>query len=312
MNNIGFDEQIKNLGQPQTLNFKEKNRQTYVNRSDYERRPSNDRYESEKKKNSVGKALGITGGVLTAATLVLGGICFKKGKKALEGKNASFKETLEEGWKELMNKRPKGGDGKPPKPSDGNRPTETPKPETPKAETPKTETPKTNKKPGEEAPKTEATKTETPKTENKPVDEVPKNEAPKGETSKTETTKANAEPVKKPFNRSDYPRSYTIQENGQTLTVEEEIFTDFQNNECLLNKISDSKGNMLEEIFYRNGSITEKSYKTIYKNGKEEKTIYFNDNKPSWELYPDGSKRYYFEDGSLGELIKPDKPVTFD
>ena len=306
MNNIGFDEQIKNLGRPQTLNFKEKNRQTYVNRSDYERRPSNDRYESEKKKNSVGKALGITGGVLTAATLVLGGICFKKGKKALEGKNASFKETLEEGWKELMNKRPKGGDGKPPKPSDGNRPTETPKPETPK-----TETPKTNKKPGEEAPKTEATKTETPKTENKPVDEVPKNEAPKAETPKTETPKANAEPVKKPFNRSDYPRSYTIQENGQTFTVKEEIRNTCSGSEYIEKCFYDTKENLTKEVRYKNGSTTDINWENIYKNGKEEKTIFYRNGKPYYERYLDNSERYFLEDGTLGELITPHK-VTFD
>lgn len=83
----------------------EQNRQ-YVSmrgRSDFERTPESDSFESESK-NNTGKTVGIIAGVVAAAALVVGGICLHKGGKALEGKDASFKEKLEAGWKELRGK----------------------------------------------------------------------------------------------------------------------------------------------------------------------------------------------------------------
>jgi hypothetical protein len=79
----------------------------YRGGSDYERTPYADSFESEEKKSSAGKTVGIIAGVLAAAALVVGGICLHKGGKALEGAEEAektFGKKLKKGWEELWNK----------------------------------------------------------------------------------------------------------------------------------------------------------------------------------------------------------------
>ncbi len=69
--------------------------------SDFERSCENDSFEQ---KNKTKKVVGITAGILSVAAIVLGSVCFHKGSKVLEGKNSSFYEKIEAGWKKLCGK----------------------------------------------------------------------------------------------------------------------------------------------------------------------------------------------------------------
>ena len=65
----------------------------------FERNPGNDTFE---KKNNTGKTVGAIAGLIAAAALVIGGICYHKGKPA-EGVK-SFKDVMKDGWAKLLKK----------------------------------------------------------------------------------------------------------------------------------------------------------------------------------------------------------------
>lgn len=83
----------------------EKNRQYVSMRGNKLERisPDGDSFESENK-NKTGKTIGIIGGLLATAVIVTGLICLHKGGKVLEGENASLKEKIKAGWKDLRGK----------------------------------------------------------------------------------------------------------------------------------------------------------------------------------------------------------------
>ena len=134
---------------------------------DYERTPYSDSFESEEKKSSTGKTVGIIAAVLAAAAVVVGGICLHKGGKALEGAEEAektFGKKLKKGWQELWHKGEKaaekegekvaegaGKDGAPKPPAETPAPTETPKPTETSAPA---ETPKPENAPKSDAPET--------------------------------------------------------------------------------------------------------------------------------------------------------------
>ena len=72
-------------------------------KNDFQTTPEQD--EFVKSDNKTAKTVGIIGGLIAAAAIVVGAICLKKGGKALENKkDASFTDKFKEGWKELRGK----------------------------------------------------------------------------------------------------------------------------------------------------------------------------------------------------------------
>ena len=72
-------------------------------KNDFQTTPEQD--EFVKSDNKTAKTVGIIGGLIAAAAIVVGAICLKKGGKALENKkDASFTDKIKEGWKELRGK----------------------------------------------------------------------------------------------------------------------------------------------------------------------------------------------------------------
>lgn len=129
-------EQEQNISQVKNISYRG---------TDYERTPGNDSFETEKK-NNTGKIIGISLAAFTAAAIMTGLICLKKGGNALKDKaDSTLKEKFEAGWKELTGKKTA-------KTTDSKKPEETPTAE---------EKPKTGEKPKPEGTPPAATESTT-------------------------------------------------------------------------------------------------------------------------------------------------------
>ncbi len=107
---------VQNATEIKETNITSNRQNVTMCRKDFERIPADDSFET-KNKSKTGKIVGISLLGLLAVVSTLGLICIKKGAKVLEGKDASFKEKLEAGWKKLRGKDIKT-DEKPEKPDD--------------------------------------------------------------------------------------------------------------------------------------------------------------------------------------------------
>ncbi len=101
LDSINGDVVVGEVIQPETE--KKVNKNISYRGTDFERTPDSDSFDSDEKKNKTGKVIGITASIIAAAALILGAVCYSKGKGA-DGVEKKFGERMKDGWKELWHK----------------------------------------------------------------------------------------------------------------------------------------------------------------------------------------------------------------